>query len=103
MNRRRPSRRSFLKTSTALAGITQLTGFLPRTAAREPDAPLVAYVGAFSSPLRDNLPTPVGLPSGNGRGIHVFRVDRITGSLAAIGVVEMGTSPGCLALKVAGA
>jgi 6-phosphogluconolactonase len=102
MNRRHPSRRSFLKTSTALAGITQLTGFLPRTAAREPDAPLVAYVGTFSSPLRDTLPTQVDLPPGNGRGIHVFRVDRITGSLAAIGVVEMGTSPSCLALNVAG-
>src|SRR4029450_12841425 len=102
MNRRHPSRRSFLKTSNALAGITQLTGFLPRAAAGEPDAPLVAYVGTFSSPLRDTLPTQVDLPPGNGRGIHVFRVDRITGSLAAIGVVEMGTSPSCLALNVAG-
>jgi 6-phosphogluconolactonase len=79
-----------------------MTGFLPRTAAHDPDAPLVAYVGTFSSPLRDTLPTQVDLPPGNGRGIHVFRVDRITGSLAAIGVVEMGTSPSCLALNVAG-
>jgi 6-phosphogluconolactonase (cycloisomerase 2 family) len=101
MNRRHPSRRSFLKTSTALAGITQLTGFLPRAAAGEPDAPLVAYVGTFSSPLRDTLPTQVDLPPGNGRGIHVFRVDRITGALTPIGVVEMGTSPSCLTLNAA--
>jgi 6-phosphogluconolactonase len=102
MNRRHPSRRSFLKTSTALAGITPLTGFSPRTAAREPDAPLVAYVGTFSSPLRNPLPTQVDLPPGNGRGIHVFRVDRTTGALTPIGLVEMGTSPSCLALNVAG-
>ena len=30
--------------------------------------PLMAYVGTFSSPLRDMLPTQVDLPPGNGRG-----------------------------------
>src|SRR4029453_13716099 len=102
MNRRHPSRRSFLKTSTALAGITQLTGFLPRAAAGEPDAPLFAYVGTFSSPLRNTLPTQVDLPPGNGRGIHVFRVNRPTGALTPSGIVEIGTSPNCLVTNAAG-
>ena len=62
-------------------------------------APLVAYVGTFSSPLHDTLPTQVDLPPGNGRGIHLFHVDRASGALKPTGIVEMGTSPGCLALN----
>ena len=62
----------------------------------------MAYVGTFSSPLRDVLPTQVDLPPGNGRGIHLFRVDRTTGALTPAGVHEMGTSPSCLALNAAG-
>src|SRR6478672_4565111 len=65
-------------------------------------APLLAYVGTFSSPLRDVLPTQVDLPPGNGRGIHVFRVDRKTGALTPAGEHRMGTSPSCLALNAAG-
>ncbi|MCA9067499.1 MAG: hypothetical protein KDA84_01150, partial [Planctomycetaceae bacterium] len=38
--------------------------------------PLIAYIGTFSSPLKDTLPTQVDLPPGNGRGIHMFRVNR---------------------------
>ena len=64
--------------------------------------PLIAYVGTFSSPLRDVLPTQVDLPPGNGRGIHLFRVDRATGAMTAAGVHEMGTSPSCLAVNAAG-
>ena len=41
----------------------------------------MAYVGTFSSPLHDVLPTQVDLPPGNGRGIHIFNVDRITGAM----------------------
>jgi 6-phosphogluconolactonase (cycloisomerase 2 family) len=63
------------------------------------DRPLMAYVGTFSSPLRDTLPTQVDLPPGNGRGIHLFRVDRSTGALTPSGVYEMGTSPSCLAVN----
>ena len=97
MNPLRPSRRSFLKASAALA----LTGCsLPTRPSI--GGPLVAYVGTFSSPLRDMLPTQVDLPPGNGRGIHLFRVDRDTGALSPHGVVEMGTSPSCLALNAAG-
>lgn len=65
------------------------------------EAPLVAYVGTFSSPLRDVLPTQVDLPPGNGRGIHRFKVDRATGDMTPAGIVEMGTSPSCLALNAA--
>ena len=48
------------------------------------------------------LPTQVDLPPGNGRGIHLFQVDRDTGALTAAGVHEMGTSPSCLAVNAAG-
>jgi len=64
--------------------------------------PLLAYVGTFSSPLRDVLPTQVDLPPGNGRGIHVFQVNRATGVMTPAGIHEMGTSPSCLAVNAAG-
>jgi 6-phosphogluconolactonase (cycloisomerase 2 family) len=62
----------------------------------------MAYVGTFSSPLRDVLPTQVDLPPGNGRGIHFFEVNRSSGSLTPKGVHEMGTSPSCLAINARG-
>lgn len=62
----------------------------------------MAYVGTFSSPLKDTLPTQVDLPPGNGKGIHLFKVDRGTGELTPAGIVEMGTSPSCLAINAAG-
>jgi 6-phosphogluconolactonase (cycloisomerase 2 family) len=62
----------------------------------------MAYVGTFSSPLRDVLPTQVDLPPGNGRGIHLYQVDRTTGAMTPSGVHELGTSPSCLALNAAG-
>ncbi len=64
--------------------------------------PLLAYVGTFSSPLRDVPPSQVDLPPGNGRGIHRFQVNRATGAMTAADVHEMGTSPSCLALNAAG-
>jgi 6-phosphogluconolactonase (cycloisomerase 2 family) len=66
------------------------------------DKPLVAYVGTFSSPLKDTLPTQVDLPPGNGKGIHIFTANRDTGALTAAGVVELGTSPSHLAINAAG-
>jgi 6-phosphogluconolactonase (cycloisomerase 2 family) len=48
------------------------------------------------------LPTQVDLPPGNGRGIHMFRVDRKSGALTAAGIVEMGNSPTCVAVNAAG-
>jgi len=63
---------------------------------------LLAYVGTFSSPLGDVLPTQVDLPPGNGRGIHRFQVDRTTGAMTPAGIHEMGTSPSCLAFDKTG-
>ena len=60
------TRRSFfhaaaLLVSPFLAGSSQAF-------AADPQPPLMAYVGTFSSPLKDTLPTQVDLPPGNGRG-----------------------------------
>jgi 6-phosphogluconolactonase (cycloisomerase 2 family) len=96
------SRRSFLKSSVALAGAAALPAGLTRAQPRDPAGPLLAYVGTFSSPLKDVLPTQVDLPPGNGRGIHIFRVDRATGALTPAGVHELGTSPSHLAVNAAG-
>jgi 6-phosphogluconolactonase len=63
------------------------------------DEPLVAYVGTFSSPLHDVLSTQVDLPPGNGLGIHIFSVDRATGTITPSGVYEQGTSPNCLVVN----
>jgi 6-phosphogluconolactonase (cycloisomerase 2 family) len=68
---------------------------------QESSRPLLAYVGTYSSPLRDVLPTQVDLPPGNGRGIHIFQVNRTTGALTPNGVFELGTSPSCLAINAA--
>ena len=96
------SRRSFLRTSVALAGTTVLTDGLLRAQSGDAARPLVAYVGTFSSPLRDVLRTQVDLPPGNGRGIHLFQVNRATGAMTPAGIHETGTSPSCLALNAAG-
>jgi 6-phosphogluconolactonase (cycloisomerase 2 family) len=96
------SRRSFLKTSVALVGTTPFIGSSNRAQAEESNGPLFAYVGTFSSPLGDVLPTQVDLPPGNGRGIHILQVNRATGAMTPAGVYELGTSPSCLALNMAG-
>ncbi|WP_425397804.1 lactonase family protein [Aeoliella sp.] len=72
------------------------------SAAGADEPPLVAYVGTFSSPLQDPLPTQIDLPEGNGRGIHIFHVDRTTGSLTPAGEFRMGTSPSHLAVSADG-
>ncbi|WP_040890470.1 lactonase family protein [Zavarzinella formosa] len=96
------SRRSFLKTSVALAGAASLLEPAPEARAAEGAGPLMAYVGTFSSPLKDVLATQVDLPPGNGRGIHIFQLNRETGAMTAAGVQEMGTSPSCLVANSAG-
>lgn len=93
------SRRSFLTTSAAIAGSLP---FLSGSVLAQSDAPLMAYVGTFSSPLKDVLPTQVDLPPGNGRGIHYFQVNRQTGALTPAGSYDLGTSPSCLAVNAAG-
>lgn len=96
------TRRSFLKRSVALAGAAPLLTGILQAQADAKAAPLMAYVGTFSSPLKDVLPTQVDLPPGNGRGIHLFRVDRASGALSPAGIYEMGTSPSCLAVNASG-
>ena len=102
MVRHNHSRRSFFKTSTALVWVFPLSHFLDQRGPGGGHAPLFAYVGTFSSSLRDTLPTQVDLPPGNGRGILLFRIDRTTGTMTAIGEVEMDNSPSCLALNGTG-
>lgn len=93
------SRRSFLRTSVALASAGPLVlGARAEGSAR----PLVAYVGTFSSPLVDVPPTQVDLPPGNGLGIHRFHVDRETGAMTPAGIHRMGTSPSCVILSADG-
>jgi hypothetical protein len=96
------SRRFFLKSSVALAGTIPLSARSFQARSDEAGGALIAYVGTFSSPLRDMLPTQVDLPPGNGRGIHLFRVDRATGAMSPAGIHELGTSPSCLVLNAAG-
>lgn len=87
-------------------GLWALMGVMPAGRGEEnrvvEDAPLFAYVGTFSSPLGDVLPTQVDLPPGNGRGIHCFRVDRVTGGFASIGTFDLGTSPSSLVINATG-
>ena len=83
--------------AVCLANALVLTGH--QVWAEESDRPLLAYVGTFSSPLRDTLPTQVDLPPGNGRGIHIFEVNRSTGALKPVGEVRLGTSPSHLAIS----
>lgn len=91
----------FAKLVAVLAATTALVGG-QLSAQEEAPGNLIAYVGTFSSPLRDVLPTQVDLPPGNGRGIHLFQVNRATGAMTAVGLHELGTSPSCLALNAQG-
>src|SRR5688572_8221811 len=105
MNSPDPSRRSMLHFILALTAALPLLGCQSKRPGTQPlsePPPLMAYVGTFSSPLKDVLPTQVDLPPGNGRGIHLFRTNRETGELTPAGVQEMGTSPSCLATNAAG-
>jgi 6-phosphogluconolactonase len=67
----------------------------------ETGRPLIAYVGTYTSPLKNMRATQVDLPPGNGRGIHLFRIDRATGAMTPCGLVEMGTSPSALVFNAA--
>lgn len=96
------SRRSFLTNSLGWVGTASLLAGSLRAQWNQAGGPLMAYVGTFSSPLRDMLPTQVDLPPGNGRGIHLFRVDRMSGAMSAAGICELGTSPSCLAINASG-
>lgn len=96
------SRRAFLRSTALLAGSASLLSTESLAQADDAAGPLMAYVGTFSSPLKDTLPTQVDLPPGNGRGIHLFQIDRATGAMKSVGIFELGTSPSCLAVNKAG-
>lgn len=93
------SRRSFLKQTTGWAGALGLAGMAVAASAR--GGRLIAYVGTYTSPLQNMKATQVDLPPGNGRGIHLFEMDRTTGAMTPYDVVEMGTSPSALAFNAA--
>ncbi len=93
------SRRRLLMSAATLASGPL---FSPMLGAQDAAAgPLMAYVGTYSSPLKNVRATQMDLPPGNGRGIHLFQVDRTTGAMKPAGVHEMGTSPSCLVLNAA--
>src|SRR5262245_2428127 len=96
------SRRSFLKTAAVFAATAPMMDEFVRAQTRESSALLLAYVGTVTWRLRDVLPTQVELPPGNGRGSHLFQVNRATGALTPFGAYEVGTSPSCLAINSAG-
>jgi len=91
------SRRSFLKHTSLLAAGGWASEIMAQSGTAK--GPLMAYVGTYTSPLKNMKATQVDLPPGNGRGIHLFTVDRSTGAMSPAGVYEMGTSPSCLAFN----
>src|SRR6476619_1883595 len=93
---------SLLQTSVGVIASVFLIPGLLRPQSSMAAEPLIAYVGTFSSPLHDVLPTQVDLPPGNGHGIHIFTVDRSTGAMSPLDVYESGISPSCLAVNAAG-
>jgi 6-phosphogluconolactonase (cycloisomerase 2 family) len=96
------SRRRFLRNSAASIVAASVGTTAWATTRRQSSKPLIAYVGTFSSPLSDVLPTQVDLPPGNGLGIHLFQIDRSSGMMTPAGEVRMGTSPSCLVINKSG-
>jgi 6-phosphogluconolactonase len=87
------SRRFFLSTALAAGAALSLQA--------KDAAPLIAYVGTFTSPLQNMKATQVDLPPGNGQGIHLFEVNRSTGAMTPCGLYKTGTSPNCLVINAA--
>lgn len=102
MNRYDRALRTLLRAKIGLIALPLLLAGTVHAVNSAPTKPLLAYVGTYSSPLKDMLPTQVDLPPGNGRGIHIFHVDRSTGALTPAGVFELGTSPSFVAINAAG-
>jgi 6-phosphogluconolactonase (cycloisomerase 2 family) len=92
---------TYLRILAALAGglILAVSSQVLKAQGNDAGRPLIAYVGTYTSPLKNVLPTQVDLPPGNGRGIHLFQIDRDTGAMAPCGLHEMGTSPSALAFN----
>lgn len=50
----------------------------------------MVYVGAFSSPLREMIPTQVDLPPCNALDLHLVQVERTTGESRSRKAVDTG-------------
>src|SRR5579871_3448888 len=96
------NRRSFLKTAVAALGASPFATSSLQAEPGQLQGRTIGYVGTFSSPLHDVLPTQVDLPPGNGRGIHLFEVEWLSGGLKSVGVYKMGTSPSCVVVNKEG-
>ncbi len=90
------SRRALLAASSLALLVA---GSLTTTQAADGDKPLIAYVGTYTSPLQNMRDTQVDLPPGNGRGIHIYDVNRETGAMTLKSIHEMGISPSALVLN----
>jgi 6-phosphogluconolactonase len=96
------SRCALLKLCSVSAAIVLLLATAPLKAQSDnAQKPLIAYVGTYTAPLQNMRDTQVDLPPGNGRGIHLFEVDRDSGAMTPCGLHEMGTSPSALAFNEA--
>jgi len=84
---------------SACSLLLSLSGPAVDVQAGDVEKPLRAYVGTYTSPLQNMRDTQVDLPPGNGRGIHIFDVDRETGAMTLKSIHEMGTSPSALVLN----
>lgn len=94
------AQRLLLMVSVVVSVAVLPSGKAPMHAQTEVDGrPLIAYVGTYTSPLKNMRPTQVDLPPGNGRGIHLFKVNRRTGAMTPYDLYEMGTSPSALAFN----
>jgi 6-phosphogluconolactonase (cycloisomerase 2 family) len=97
MKQRSQPRQSFLVTLLLFTGAVLLaTSSRLYAETDDTDRPLIAYVGTYTSPLKNMRSTQVDLPPGNGRGIHLFKVNRTTGAMTPYDIHEMGTSPSAL-------
>ena len=96
------TRRSFVGRASGFMAMTPVVALAEATRQRGQGSTLLAYVGTYSSSPVDTPAGKVDLPPGNGRGIHIFRVDRATGALSPAGVQEHATSPSALAFDASG-
>lgn len=83
----RTSRRQFLMSAATITTVTS---------GNAESAPVLAYVGTYSSPAGAE-----GAP-GRGKGIYLLEMNPATGALVEKAVFENATNPSCLAINGAG-
>ncbi|MGH9397783.1 MAG: beta-propeller fold lactonase family protein [Terriglobia bacterium] len=87
------SRRDFLKGAAAFGMAAPVLGRAQKGGAMMTDRPVLAYVGAYSSPQG-----PEGSP-GRGQGIYLFEMDPSTGALSQRALFPDSSNPSWLALN----